>query len=99
MTEKTDWNAYFRERKAAQDLERSQALSKAKAAAAHTDKEPFDARRFKKIYKRLNPSDLDEVTSWKSMLKESEYDYYVNQKDKNTLEEYIEYLRWLEGFG
>ncbi len=99
MTEKTDWNAFFHEQKAAQDLERSQALSKAKAAAAHTDKEPFDARRFKKLYKRLNPSDVDIFTPWKTLVKESEYDYYVKQKDKKTLEEYIKYLVWLQGFG
>ena len=99
MSEKKDWNAIFAERKNARDFERSQALSKAKADAEHTDKEPFDAKRFKKLYKRLNPDDVDMFTPWKTMIKESEYDYYVAQKDKKTLEEYVKYLVWLQGFG
>ena len=74
-------------------------MSNAKAAAAHTDKEPFDARRFKKLYKRLNPSDVDEFTPWETLLEESEYDYYVAQTDKQNLEEYVKHLKWLQGFG
>ena len=99
MTKEKDWNAFFAEQKAARDLERAQRLSEAKAAAAHTDKEPFNARRFKKLYKRLNPDDVDRFTPWETLLEESEYDYYVTQKDKNNLEEYVKYLRWLQGFG
>ncbi len=99
MSEKTDWNAYFAEQKAAQDLERSQALSKAKAAAEQTDKEPFNARRFKKLYKKLNPDDVDKLTPWKTLLEESERDYYVTQKDIITLEDYVKHLVWLQGFG
>ena len=99
MSEKKDWNAYFAELKAERDLERSQTLSKAKAAAEHTDKEPFNARRFKKLYKRLNSDDVDKFTPWDTLLEESEYDYYVVQTDKKSLEEYVKHLRWLQGFG
>ena len=40
-----------------------------------------------------------EAARLRAMIKESEYDYYVKQKDKKTLEEYIKYLVWLQGFG
>ena len=52
MPEDKDWNAIFAERKAARDLGRAEALSEAKLAAAHTAKERFSARTFKKLYTR-----------------------------------------------
>lgn len=99
MTEKKDWNAIFAERKAVRDLERSQTLSKAKAAAAGTKKEPFDADRFRKVYIRLNSDDVDEFTPWETLIKEAEYDYYVTQADKMGLEEFVTHLKWLQGWG
>ena len=99
MSEGKDWNAIFAEEMAARDLERTQELSNAKEAAANTGKEPFNARRFKKLYKRLNSDDVDKYTPWETLLKESEYDYYVVQKDKMNLEEYVKYLKWLQGWG
>jgi hypothetical protein len=99
MSDKKDWNTYFAKLKAERDLERSHKLSNAKAAAAHTDKEPWSARRFTKLYKRLNPSDVDKLTPWKTLIEESEYDYYVAQTDITNLEEYVKHLKWLQGFG
>ncbi len=99
MSEGKNWNEIFAERKALQDSERSQTLSKAKAAAAQTDKEPFKARRFKKLYARLNPDDVNKFTPWKTLLAEAEYDYYVTQKDKMNLEEFVQHLKWLQGWG
>ncbi len=99
MSEKQDWNKYFAEQKAAQDIERSEKLSTAKAAAAHTDKEPFKARKFKQLYTRLNPDDVDKHTPWDTLIRESEYDYYVTNADKISLEEFVKQLKWLQGFG
>lgn len=98
MSEKEDWNKIFAERKAAQDLERAEKLRKAKSAARFTRKERFKVRKFKNLYMRLNPDDVDELTPWETLIKESEYDYYVNQKDFKNLEEYVKHLIWLDGF-
>ncbi len=99
MSAGKDWNAIFDEMMAARDLERSQTLSKAKAAAAYTDKEPFDADRFRALYIRLNSECVSQFTAWETLLKESEYDYYVTQTDKMSLEEFVIHLGWLEGWG
>lgn len=99
MSIEKDWNAIFAERKAKQDNEHSQALSNAKLLAANTDKEPFDVDRFKKLYIKLNSDDIDKFTPWETLLKEAEYDYYVTQADKMSLEEFVKYLRWLQGWG
>lgn len=94
-----DWNAIFAKEMATHILERSQTLSKAKAAAAHTNKELFDADRFKQLYIRLNSDDVNEYTPWETLIKESEYDYYVVETDKMNLEEFVIYLKWLQGWG
>lgn len=98
MSEKKDWNRIFAERKAQRDAERAETLSRARADAALTDKEPFDAGRFRKLYAKLNPDDVDRHTPWETLLAEAEYDYYVTNKDKMTLEAFIKHLRWLEGW-
>jgi hypothetical protein len=99
MSANTDWNAIFAERKAERDLDRSKKLSKAKDAAAQTDKEPFDTDRFKEVYTRLNSDDVDEFTPWETLVKEAEYDYYVTQADKMKLEDFVTHLKWLQGWG
>ena len=99
MSDAKDWNAIFAERKALRDSERARTLSEAKAAAARTDKEPFDATTFKALYARLNPDDANALTPWKTLLEEAEYDYYVTQTDKMSLEDFVKHLKWLEGWG
>ncbi|MBW2733935.1 MAG: hypothetical protein JRH20_16225 [Deltaproteobacteria bacterium] len=99
MSQEKDWNEIFAQRKKERDLERSQTLSEAKAAAARTEKEPFNARRFKKLYARLNSDDVNELTPWETLLREAEYDYYVTETDKMSLEEFVKHLKWLEGWG
>ena len=99
MSEAKDWNKIFGERKAAQDLERAEKLRKAKSAAWFTTKERFKVRKFKKLYIRLNPEEVDGLTPWETLIKESEYDYYVVQKDMKKLEDYVKHLVWLDGFG
>jgi len=96
--DKKDWNAIFAERKAASDNARAQKLAEAKKAAEGTEKESFDRRRFKKLYKSLRPDDVDKHTVWKNLLIESEYDYYVGCPDKKTLEEFIQHQNWLDGW-
>jgi len=99
MSEEKDWNKIFAERKAARDLARAQKLNRARAAAARTDKEPFKARKFKRLYEKLNPDDVDKLTPWDTLIEESEYDYYVTNADKMSLEEFVKHLKWLQGFG
>ena len=99
MKKKKDWNAFFAEQKKAQDEAKANTLAEAKKAAKGTGKEPFDRRRFKKLYTKLNPDDVVTHAVWKSLLVESEYDYYVRCPDKNTLEEFIKYQDWVDGFG
>lgn len=98
MPEKKDWNAEFAERKAVRDRERTEKLSKAKAAAAATTKEPFDATKLKEIYTRLDTYGVDEHTPWETLIKESEYEYYVNKPGILTLEELVKHLLWQDGF-
>ena len=99
MSTEKDWNAIFAERKAKQDNERSQTLSNAKLLAENTGKEPFDVDRFKELYIKLNSDDVNEFTPWETLFKESEYDYYVTEADKMSLEEFVIYLKWLQGWG
>lgn len=96
--EKKDWNAYFKEQYAAQQRDKAQKLKQAKAAAKGTPKEPFNAKRFEALYRRLAPYSVSEYTSWESLIKESEYDYYVMHKDIMTLEELVKHLEWMDGF-
>ena len=98
MPEGKDWNAIFAEEMAERELKRSQELSRAKAEA-HKDKERFTAWKFRKLYTLLNSEDVDEYTPWETLIKESEYDYYVVQPDTMNLEEYVKYLKWLQGWG
>jgi hypothetical protein len=81
---------------ARRDAGKAAALAEAKAAAAGTDKEPFDADMFREIYQRLNP--YDKYIPWDTLLKEAEHDYYVKAKDKKTLEDFVKYMNWLDGF-
>ena len=99
MSGEQDWNKVFAERKAAQDRERAEDLRKAKSAVWFSRKERFKARKFKRLYMRLNPEEVDELTPWETLIKESEYDYYVVQKDIKSLEEYVKHLLSLDGFG
>lgn len=99
MSTKKDWNAIFAERMAVRNNERSQTLIKAKSAASKIEKEPFNARKFKKIYTRINPDDVDELTVWDTLLKEAEYDYYVLYKDKMNMEALAKHMKWLQGWG
>lgn len=99
MPKEKDWNAIFSERKAARDNERSQTLIKAKLAESQTEKEPFNARKFKKIYTRINSDDVDELTVWDTLIKEADYDYYVAYKDKMDMEELVKHIKWLQGWG
>jgi hypothetical protein len=99
MSEAKDWNKIFAEQLAARNLERAQRLAEAKTAAKGTDKEPFSARKFKKLYEKLNPDDVDKFTPWDTLIEESEYDYYVTNADKLSLEEFVKHLKWLQGFG
>ena len=98
MSEEKDWNAIFAERLALQQLERAENLKKAKEAAKNTGKEPFNRDKFISLYIKYNKDDINELTPWETILKESEYDYYVTTKNKMTLEEYIKYQLWLDGF-
>lgn len=97
MTEK-DWNAWFREQMAIRNEERAKKLEEGKAAAKNTAKEPFDEVRFKELYKKLCPDDVNQDTPWDTLIKEAEYDYYVSNKDKMTMKELILYMDWLDGF-
>jgi hypothetical protein len=97
--ENKDWNALFKERYAAQQRDKAQRLKEAKAAAAGTSKEPFNARKFKKLYIKLNGYGLDEHTPWETIIKESEYNYYVLHKDIVTLEALVKHIAWMEGYG
>jgi len=99
MANEKDWNKIFAERKAARDVERSQILSNAKAKAAGTNKEPFSVGKFKKLYIQLNPDDVDKHSPWNTLLQEAEYDYYVTQSDKTTLEDFVKHMKWLQGWG
>lgn len=99
MSEKKDWNAEFAKQKAAHDRERDEKLRKSKAAAADTEKEPFGPKRFRKLYEELNPASFDEYTPWETLIKESEYDYYVVTPDLMSLTELVKHLKWLEGYG
>ena len=78
--------------------ERAERLREAKAAAVNTSKEPFDAEKVKELFTRLDTYGVDENTPWDTLLKESEYEYYVNKPDIMSLEEYVEYSLWLDGF-
>jgi hypothetical protein len=98
MSEKKDWNVWFAEQKVARDRERAEKLREAKAAAAGTNKEPFNARKFRKIYTKLDTYGVDKNTPWETLLKESEYDYYVNHADILSLEELVKHLLWQDGF-
>ena len=97
--DKPDWNARFAEDYAAHREARAKRLAEAKAAAAGTGKEPFERVRFRELYARLRPDDVTKYTPWETLLKESEYDYYVEFPDQKTLEEFIRHQDWLDGFG
>jgi hypothetical protein len=98
MSEEKDWNAWFAEQKAAQERERAEKLRKAKAAAAGTKKESFNAKKFREIYTRLDTYGVDEYTPWETLFEESEYEYYVNKPDILSLEELVKHLLWQDGF-
>ena len=98
MSKEKDWNAWLAEQIAERDRERAEKLSKAKAAAAGTAKEPFEATKFKEIYTRLDTYGVDEHTPWETLFKESEYEYYVNKPDILSLEELVKHLLWQDGF-
>jgi len=98
MSEEKDWNAWFAELKDDRDSERADKLSNAKAAAAGTKKEPFNAKKFREIYTKLDDYGVDENTPWETLLEESEYDYYVNNPDILSLEEFVKHLIWQDGF-
>lgn len=93
-----DWNAVFARRKAARDAERAQSLALARAAAP-PEKEPFDPRTFRRLYARLNPDDVDRNTPWETLIRESEYDYYVARPELMTLKALVEHLKWAQGWG
>ncbi len=96
--EKKDWNAMFAEEYSEQQQARAKRLAEAKATAEGTKKEPFNERLFRSLYKKLRPDDVDKYTVWKTVLKESEYEYYVTYPDQMTLEEYIRHQDWLDGW-
>jgi hypothetical protein len=99
MSDEMDGNKIFVEQMAARNVERAEKLGKAKTAAWFTRKERFKVRKFKKLYVRLNPDDVDEFTPWETLIRESEYDYYVVQKEMKSLKEYVKHLVRLDGFG
>jgi hypothetical protein len=74
-------------------------LAAAKKAAEGTGKEVFDPDRFRAVYKKLNAMDVGPYTPWDTLIRESEYDYYVSYKDKMTLEELVEHIKYIQGFG
>lgn len=96
--EKTDWNAEFKERMAEHLKAKAERLAKAKEAAKGTGKEPYSRRRFKQLYIKLRPHDVDKYTPWETLLEESEYEYYVMYPDHKTLEQYIKYQDWVDGY-
>jgi hypothetical protein len=83
---------------AAQNRERAEKLSEAKAAAANTKKEPFNAEKVKVLFIRLDTYGVDENTCWDSLLQEAEYEYYVRHPDILSLEQYVEHSLWQDGF-
>ncbi|MFH1811747.1 MAG: hypothetical protein ABIJ09_23610 [Pseudomonadota bacterium] len=99
MAEKKDWNLIFAARKAEHDRQRGERLSKARAAALGTGKEPFSAHRFRQLYAQLNPDDVDEHTPWETVVQEAEYSYYVTNPDVTTLKELVAHNKWLQGWG
>lgn len=99
MTAQRDWNAIFAERKAARDRERARRLAAARDSAARTGKEPFDGERFRELYVRLRPDDVEAHAVWETLVREAEYDYYVQHPEIMTLEALIEHMKWLEGWG
>ena len=98
MCEEIDWNAWLAEQIAERDRVRAEKLSKAKAAAVGTEKEPFDAEKFREIYTRLDTYGVDKYTPWETLFKESEYEYYVDKPEIQSLEELVEHLLWQDGF-
>ncbi len=98
MSEEKDWNAWFAEQKAERDRERAEKLRNAKAAAANTEKEPFDADRVKELFIQLDTYGVDKYTPWETLLQEAEYEYYVAHPEILSLEEYVEHSLWEDGF-
>ena len=98
-SDKRDWNAVFTARKRAQDMHRVEELSVAREAAQATGKEPFDPARFRELYAQINADDIDAYTPWDTILKESEYLYYVTFAELMTLADLIEHMRHLDGWG
>lgn len=99
MTDQKDWNAIFTQRMSKRNQQRSEKLNQAKAAAKKTSKESFNEKKFKKLYIKLNPYDVDEHTPWDTLLKESEYEYYVSHTEITNMKTYIEHLKWEQGWG
>jgi hypothetical protein len=98
MPEEKDWNAWFAEQMAKRDRERAEKLNKAKADAAGTAKEPFNAAAVKALFIRLDTYGVDENTNWETLLQEAEYEYYVAHPEILSLEEYVEHSLWEDGF-
>lgn len=92
-------NALLAHRKAEQDAKRAKRLTAAKNAAKATDKEPFSKARFKEIYTRLHPENIDRHTPWETLIAESEYNYYVTFAQKTSLVDFAIHMRYLGGLG
>jgi hypothetical protein len=99
MKEEKNWNAVFAQRMEEHKQLRQQKLNQARTAAKNTGKEPFCQQKFKELYIRLNADSVDKFTPWDTLIKESEYDYYVTNPDLMTLEALVKHLQWLEGWG
>ena len=98
-SDKRDWNVVFASRKRTQDAQRTAELAVAREAAQATGKEPFDPARFRELYAQINADDIDAYTPWDTILKESEYLYYVTFAELMTLIDLIEHMRHLDGWG
>jgi hypothetical protein len=98
-SDKKDWNAIFAQRKAVQDAERAAVLAVAKVAASATEKEAFDGERFREIYRQINADCIDQYTPWDTLVTESEYNYYVTFREQMTLTDFVNHMRYMDGWG
>ena len=98
-TSDDDHNERFAQLKAAHDTQRAIRLAQAKVDAQRLDKEPFDEARFRELYQQVNADEIDQYTPWDTIIRESEYEYYVTFTEKMTMLDFIKYMRYLDGWG